>query len=420
MRASRGSSARRSDFLLDEMRDAEGGFHAALDADSEGIEGKYYVWTADEIRAVAGDDAQLVDGVVRRHRAKATSATRTTRSSPGETCSARAHRSMKSPNASSSSRTRSCAGSSTRRGETPRNARRADPAGPRRQGAHELERPRACRVRRSGRVPRRDPLPVAAAELATFVRSEVWKDGRLLHTWKGGIAKVDGMLEDYAYVGLGLVELYKLTGDIALLSWARELWEASSPASTTTSAAASSKRRPTASRCSSARSRSSIPPRLQATGALRCSASGWGATTAAATGSATPKRLSPRSADHLLRAVTGFGTILQGIEFYASPDRELVIVGTPEARVALEDVVADALPAVDRNRTDADADGLPMFEGREPTGPGALAYVCENMMCLMPATTPEQLAAHARLSCDELATARSSCAVGSPKPKNFR
>ena len=47
------------DFLLDEMRDPEGGFHAALDADSEGIEGKYYVWTADEIRAVAGSDAQL-------------------------------------------------------------------------------------------------------------------------------------------------------------------------------------------------------------------------------------------------------------------------------------------------------------------------------------------------------------------------
>jgi hypothetical protein len=34
-----------------------------------------------------------------------------------------------------------------------------------------------------------------------------------------------------------------------------------------------------------------------------------------------------------------------------------------------------------------------MFEGREPTGPGALAYLCENMVCKMPARTPEELAA---------------------------
>ena len=34
------------------------------------------------------------------------------------------------------------------------------------------------------------------------------------------------MLDDYCFVGLGLVELFKLTGDMALLEWARELWEA--------------------------------------------------------------------------------------------------------------------------------------------------------------------------------------------------
>ena len=45
-------------------------------------------------------------------------------------------------------------------------------------------------------------------------------------------------------------------------------------------------------------------------------------------------------ADHLLRAVTGFGTILQAIEFFASPSHELVVVGSPEARRPLEDAVA--------------------------------------------------------------------------------
>ncbi len=42
------------DYLLREMRGAEGGFFAATDADSEGEEGKYFVWTAAEIREVLG------------------------------------------------------------------------------------------------------------------------------------------------------------------------------------------------------------------------------------------------------------------------------------------------------------------------------------------------------------------------------
>ncbi len=43
------------DYILREMTDEEGGFHSTEDADSEGVEGKFYVWTPGEIRDVLGD-----------------------------------------------------------------------------------------------------------------------------------------------------------------------------------------------------------------------------------------------------------------------------------------------------------------------------------------------------------------------------
>ncbi len=46
------------DWALREMLDAQGGFHASLDADSEGVEGLFYTWTADELHEVLGDRAE--------------------------------------------------------------------------------------------------------------------------------------------------------------------------------------------------------------------------------------------------------------------------------------------------------------------------------------------------------------------------
>ena len=46
------------------MRGPEGGFYSALDADSEGVEGRYYVWTLDELRTTLGDAEGLADAAI--------------------------------------------------------------------------------------------------------------------------------------------------------------------------------------------------------------------------------------------------------------------------------------------------------------------------------------------------------------------
>src|SRR5262249_42431344 len=43
------------DWMLRDLRTAEGGLASALDADSEGVEGRYYAWTPDQLREVLGE-----------------------------------------------------------------------------------------------------------------------------------------------------------------------------------------------------------------------------------------------------------------------------------------------------------------------------------------------------------------------------
>ncbi|MEF8980094.1 MAG: thioredoxin domain-containing protein, partial [Haloarculaceae archaeon] len=67
-----------------------------------------------------------------------------------------------------------------------------------------------------------------AADALGFVREHLWdgEEGRLLRRYKDGDARIDGYLEDYAFLGRGAFDLYQATGDVEHLAFALDLAEA--------------------------------------------------------------------------------------------------------------------------------------------------------------------------------------------------
>jgi uncharacterized protein YyaL (SSP411 family) len=63
----------------------------------------------------------------------------------------------------------------------------------------------------------------AAADALSFVRERLWDGERLQRRWKDGDVKVEGYLEDYAFLGRGAFDLYQATGDVEHLAFGLEL-----------------------------------------------------------------------------------------------------------------------------------------------------------------------------------------------------
>jgi uncharacterized protein YyaL (SSP411 family) len=90
------------------------------------------------------------------------------------------------------------------------------------------------------------------------------------------------------------------------------------------------------------------------------------------------------------RAPTGFGTALGALDLYLGPTRELAVVGSPEQRRPLVEVAWSGFrPRLVMAAAEAGQAPVALLQGRDQAG----AYVCERFACRLPATTPEQLAA---------------------------
>jgi uncharacterized protein YyaL (SSP411 family) len=341
------------EYVLRELRLEGGGFASAQDADTEGVEGLTFTWTAEELAAAIG-------------------AGRDTLLQPFE------H------------------GRSILRGHLSAEERATL------FEAREL-RPKPLRddkaiaawnglmlaaLAESGRRLDRGDWLDAARELAGFLLGPLSDGGRLHRTWRNGIAKGTGYLEDYANVAHGLYELHVATGELRWLHEAHRLARLAvglfgddelggffltpSDGETLVARQKDLDDNPTPSGNS-----------MLAFVLLRL-ARIWG-----------DEELERRAVgvlrlvrDVIPRAPSAFGWALCALDLHLAPSKEIAILGGPRsevARAALRGLGADTVVAF------GPADDVPLLAGKTLVDGKPAVYVCERFACRAPVTEPERV-----------------------------
>jgi uncharacterized protein len=357
------------DWALREMRAPEGGFYSALDADSEGVEGKFYVWSVAELReALAGepdvDEAIAWFGATDRGNFEG------------------ANIPVRGP------------GTPERLDEWRRTlyevrSKRVWPG---------LDDKRITSwnalmisaLAEAGAVLERPDYLDAAAGAAGFVLESLRdSDGRLLRTYKDGRAHLNAYLEDHAYLLEALLTLYEASFDPRWFDEARALadttierfgddehggfFETSSDHEQLLTRRKDLEDHPIPSGNAAA-----------AYGLLRL---------AALTGESRYEdwavgvlRLLHVPATQYPQA---FGHLLQALDFHLAPVKEVALVG--DDLNAFERVVrGEFRPHL--VLAGGAADGVPLLQDRTPVEGRPAAYVCERFACKAPVTEPEELA----------------------------
>jgi uncharacterized protein len=365
-------------WALREMRGPEGGFYSALDADSEGVEGKFYVWSLDELRSVAGDDAATWFGATEDGNFEG--ANILTR---GE-------------------------GDPEKLGEWRRELygvreKRVWPG---------LDDKRLCSwnalmisaLADAGAVLENEQYLDAARRCADFILTEMRDDsGRLLRTWKDGVGRLNAYLEDHAYMVEAFLTLYEATWE------PRWFIEARAIADTMIERFADDER---GGFYDTAIDHEQLITRRKS---LEDNPIPSGNSSAAF----GLLRLAALTGEHgyeqravgifrLLHEVAArhpqaFAHLLQAMDFYFASVKEVAIVG-PDADELARAVRARFRPHVvlagiePQGRGDTPQDGVqpadpdpreavPLLAGRDAPG----AYVCENFTCRRPVSDPAEL-----------------------------
>jgi hypothetical protein len=204
-----------ADWVLRDMRSPDGAFYSSLDADSQGHEGKFYVWTPSEVQTLLTpqeyaafsrrfglDRSANFEGEWHLHAYQ----------SPHDIAAAL----EETPQA-----VRALIDSSRRKLLQARNLR-VWPA----RDEKILTAWNALMIKGlaiAARVLRRADLAAAATAAVDFLRHHLWRDGRLLATYKDGRAHLPAYLDDYAFLADALLELLQTRWRSADLDFARQL-----------------------------------------------------------------------------------------------------------------------------------------------------------------------------------------------------
>ncbi len=377
------------DWTLREMTSSEGGFTSSLDADSEGEEGKFYVWTAQEIEAAVGrQEAALIGGFYG-----------VTAGGNFEGGRSILHLETTIDEAAAAWRT----------DEADLRLRLASARAKLLQARERRVRPgrddkiladwnglMIAAMAFAGRVLDEPRYRDAASRAARLVLDRMRRDGRLLHSYKDGDARHPAYLTDYANMVAALLELYEATFDAAWVSEARAL-------ATSMLDLFSDERDPGLFLTARDHERLIARTRENNDGATPAGVSVAALALprlAALTGDEAPRRKAEEILrlyrDHVERSPAAFGMMLCAIDQHLAGPREVVLAarpGDPALRPFMQVLREIALPQAITALADPDrgTPALPLVEGKGLVDGRPAAYVCERGACKPPVTSAEEL-----------------------------
>ncbi|HEV8633005.1 MAG TPA: thioredoxin domain-containing protein [Chloroflexota bacterium] len=379
------------DYVLREMTSPEGGFYSTQDADSEGVEGKFFVWTPDElVEALGPDDARIAAaywGVTEHGNWE--------------------HRSILNL-------LHDPAAAAERLGMAPDELRLRI----------ERIRPKLLAFRERRVRPGRDDKVLtswnglmlrafaeaaaalgsdrfldAAVRNARFVLSTLRVDGRLRHSYKDGQARFNGYLEDHAYYADGLLALYQATFETSWLVEARALVDQMIERFADDESGGfydtSHDHEQLISRPKDLYDSATPSANAVAADVLLRLALLTGETAYHDRAVRSLEAIAPVAA----RAPQAFGRWLCAVDFALGQPVEIAIVGDPGAEATAELLravrgrfVPNKVVALRAPGDEEAAGAVPLLAGRDQLDGRPAAYVCRNFACRAPTSDPDELA----------------------------
>lgn len=366
-----------------EMLDVSGAFYSTQDADSEGEEGKFFVWTPEEIVDLLGrDDAQVFkffydvsdggnfEGQNILNRGFTTAA------------AAAALKMDEMDLIESLTRSRDILFEHRESRIKPHRDEKS---------LTSWNALMAAAFADAGAVLNVPKYIDIAERNVDFVLKELCCDGRVLRTWKDGRAKLNGYLEDHAFLADALLETYRSTGKIRYFKHAKDLvdsmiehfWDEENGGFFFTS----NDHEPLAVRTKDIYD-NAIPSGNSVAADVLIRTSRLSGDERYEKFAVATLRL---MTEMIARSPTGFGRALSAIEHHFDIPREIVIVGDAADGVR-NAIYGRYLPTVTLARStdpDEDAAHVSLFAERRSDN-GALVYFCENSTCQLPIRSVEE------------------------------